>query len=119
MDYSFEESLVSVVRSGGVSIAFPSSLSKADLACVLHGLAGALFREAAGSGEHGALPQRPQKAYRTKRDRRGLPRKKVVERKNGGRLEVLECGHEIAVPTNWKRHESRSCEQCAPVHGAI
>lgn len=138
MSVVFEESLVSIVRAQGVSIAFPASLSKAELACVLHGLAGALFQEeiASGSGELAALPeidasafegleitdpvelvQSPQGKNRlTKSDRRGLPRRKVTKRSRNGKTETLECGHKISpVPSNWKRHRSRACEQCAAV----
>jgi hypothetical protein len=139
MSVVFEESLVSIVRSEGVSIAYPSSLSKAELACVLHGLAGALFQAeiASGSGELAALPERngasrfegleitdpaeaeiqvPQGANRrTLDDRRKWPRKKVVKRLKKGKVEVLSCGHKLAVPSNWKRHGSRACQQCALV----
>lgn len=137
MSFTIEESLVSIVRSEGVSVAYPASLSKAELACVLHGLAGALFQAeiASGSGELAALPERidasafegleitepvvqsPQGKNRlTKGDRRGLPRRKVTKRSRNGKTETLECGHKISpVPSNWKRHKSRACEQCAAV----
>jgi hypothetical protein len=57
-------------------------------------------------------PQRDDR--RTKSDRRGLPRRKVVKRNRSGKREELSCGHVIEpVPTNWKKHKSRACEACA------
>lgn len=130
----FEESLVSIVRSGGVSIAYPSTMSRFELATVLHGLVGALFAgEIEASSEARALPgasrlagievtdpnapQSPQGKNRlTNGDRRGLPRRKVTKRTKGGKREELSCGHVIdPVPSNWKKHKSRACEQCAEV----
>jgi hypothetical protein len=132
MSVVFEDSLVSIVRAGGVSIAYPHTMTRFELATVLHGLVGALFSgEIAASAEARPAapvdtsrvaglevtdaPQSPQGANRlTNGDRRGLPRKKVVKRSRNGKRETLSCGHVIdPVPSNWKEHRSRACEQCA------
>jgi hypothetical protein len=126
-----EEARVAVVEWEGVRLAVPASMSKLELACVLQGLAGALLTDALGGGAHGngngaapleveadvvePGPQQPQAANRlTNGDRRGLPRKKVTKRSRDGKREELACGHVIEpVPSNWKKHKSRACEQCA------
>lgn len=134
----FEDGLVSVLRVGGVSIARPAEMTRLELGLVLHGLAGTLIAEeveaAASVNGNGVARiaaidtsrfaglevepgvQSPQgKDRKTKSDRRCLPRRKVVRRIKKGRLEVLECGHRVAVPANWKKHASRACSQCVAV----
>lgn len=138
MRIELEAARVAIVDHEGVRLAVPASMTKLELACVLQGLAGALLADALedapapapapvnGNGNGAApvnrlaelevaAPQQPQDATRrTKSDRRGLPRKKVVKRSRNGKREELECGHVVEpVPSNWKRHRSRACEQCA------
>lgn len=132
-----EEERVSILRSAGVNVAFPAGMSRLDLGLVLHGLAGALIRgdvEAATSsssnGNGVAVPagrfsglevsepvdavQQPQgKDRKTRADRRGMPRRKVVRRLKKQKLEILECGHKVHTPSNWKKHKARACAQCA------
>ena len=137
MDRMIIEESVSILRTGGVNVAVAAGMSRLELGLVLHGLAGALIRgdvaaaPAASNGNgNGASqlvaadrfvglvtekPQSPQGSDRkTVGDRRGLPRKRVVSRTKRGKREELECGHAIEpVPSNWKKHRSRACEQCA------
>jgi hypothetical protein len=128
MNVSIEVSKVSIASAGGVRIAFPSSMTELELGLVLHGMAGALISKSAGTApgngaevlgaeEPKAQSQSPQgKDRKTVSDRRGLPRRKVAKRSRNGKKETLECGHVISpVPSNWKKHKSRACEQCVAV----
>jgi hypothetical protein len=125
-DVTFEQNLVSIVRTGGVSIAYPAGMSSFELASVLHGLVGALFQGELAASSEAVLPVEPSPEpspeptpvqgpdRKTLGDRRGLPRCKVVKRSRNGKKETLECGTVIdPVPSNWKKHKSRACEACA------
>jgi hypothetical protein len=135
-DVSVEVSKVSIASSGEVRIAFPASMTELELGLVLHGMAGVLISKSTGSAPAGngraenpdsrfeglEVVERPKaqspqgKDRKTLGDRRGLPRKKVTKRSRNGKKETLSCGHVIdPVPSNWKRHKSRACEQCAAV----
>jgi len=134
MKVNLEEGRVSIIRQGTVSVAFPVGLSKLELGCVLQGLAGLLIADELEKNTNGngngngnghnriaaevaePVVQTPQGKNRlTKFDRRGLPRKKVVKRSRDKKTETLSCGHKISVPSNWKTHGARACEQCAVV----
>jgi hypothetical protein len=135
MNVELEEAKVSILKREGVSVAFPTGMSKLQLGLVLQTLAGALIADeleassiANGNGAHNRIAeqvdadleipaaQAPQGDDRlTTSDRRGMPRRRIVKRSRRGKREVLSCGHVIdPVPSNWKRHKSRACEACPP-----